>query len=180
MTPTRQAQLVVPVTAEDHQQGPEDAPVTLVEYGDFQCPHCRAAYAMLQQVQQAMGDQIRFVFRQFPLTEIHEFAGIAAEASESAAAQGSFWPYHNRLFEHQDALSEPDLVTHAEVLDLDAARVKQEVESGAWTEAVREDFIGGVRSDVNGTPTFFINGYRYDAAPELEPLLDALRTVARE
>jgi len=179
MTSMHQAQLTVPVSAEDHQVGPEDAPVTLVEYGDFQCPHCGAAHPMLRQVRQAMGDELRFVYRHFPLTEIHEFAGAAAEASESADAQGSFWPYHDRLFTHQDALSPADLVAHAEALGLDGDRVKRDLESGAWTEQVREDFIGGVRSDVNGTPTFFINGRRYDGPYELEPLLDALRTAAR-
>ena len=179
MTSANQAQLIIPVSADDHQQGPETAPVTLVEYGDFQCPYCGAAHPMIKQVQQAMGDELRFVFRQFPLTEIHEFAGVAAEASESAAAQGKFWPYHDRLFAHQDALSPPDLVAHAEALGLDAGRLKQELESGAWVEQVREDFMGGVRSDVNGTPTFFINGQRYDGPPEPESLLDALRTAAR-
>jgi protein-disulfide isomerase len=179
MTSANQVQLTVPVTTDDHQQGPENAPVTLVEYGDFQCPFCGAAHPMVQQVQQAMGDGMRFVYRHFPLTEIHEFAGSAAEASESAAAQDAFWPYHDRLFEHQDALSPSDLVAHAEALELDAARVEQDLESGVWMEPVREDFMGGVRSDVNGTPTFFINGRRYDGAYELDALLDALKTAAR-
>jgi protein-disulfide isomerase len=179
MTSANQVQLTVPVTAEDHQQGPENAPVTLVEYGDFQCPYCGAAHPIVQQVQQAMGDELRFVYRHFPLTEIHEFAGVAAEASESAAAQGGFWPYHDRLFEHQDALSPADLVAHAAALGLDAARVQQDLESGAWMEQVREDFIGGVRSDVNGTPTFFINGRRYDGPPDPESMIDALKAAAR-
>ncbi len=178
MTPVNQAQLTVPVTADDHQQGPENAAVTLVEYGDFQCSFCGAAHPVVKQVQQAMGNDLRFVYRHFPLTEIHEFAGVAAEASESAAAQGAFWPYHDRLFEHQDALSPSDLAAHAEALGLDAGRVKQDLASGAWTEQVREDFIGGVRSDVNGTPTFFINGQRYDGPADPDSLLDALRAAA--
>jgi protein-disulfide isomerase len=179
MTSANQVQLTVPVTADDHQQGPEDAPVTLVEYGDFQCSYCGEAYPVVQQVQEAMGDGMRFVYRHFPLTEIHENAGVAAEASESAAAQGAFWPYHDRLFEHQDALSPSDLVAHAEALGLDAAQVEQDLESGARVEPVREDFMGGVRSDVNGTPTFFINGRRYDGPPDPESLLDALKAAAR-
>jgi protein-disulfide isomerase len=154
--------LTPPVGPGDHARGPADAPVTLVEYGDYECPHCGAAHPVVQLALRQLGDQLRFVYRHFPLAEIHPNAEPAAEAAESAGAQGRFWAMHDALFEHQSALQPRDLAALAMALGLDAARLARELLAHTHLNAVREDFLGGVRSGVNGTPTFFINGVRYD------------------
>ncbi len=154
--------LTPPVGPSDHARGPADAPVTLVEYGDYECPHCGAAHPVVQLAMRQLGRQLRFVYRHFPLAEIHPNAEPAAEAAEAAAAQGRFWEMHDALFEHQDALQAGEIVAVAMALDLDASRLAQELLTHTYLDAVREDFLGGVRSGVNGTPTFFINGERYD------------------
>ena len=156
------AQLVVPVTERDHTLGPAKAAVTLVEYGDFECPHCRRAHPLIQRVLRQMGDALRFVFRHFPLAEAHPHARHAAEMAEAAAAQGKFWEMHDILFENQDALEDKDLLTYAAKVGIDVQRAYKELTAGTYTRKVRDDFRGGVRSGVNGTPTFFINGYRFD------------------
>ena len=155
-------ELVVPVGERDHINGSFDAPVILVEYGDFECPHCGRAYPILKAVQRALGNDLAFVYRHFPLAEAHPHARLAAEAAEAAGAQGKFWAMHDMLFEHQDALEPEELVAYAHALDLDRARFARDLEDGVYTRRVRDDFRGGVRSGVNGTPTFFINGVRYD------------------
>lgn len=157
-----EAQLRQAVGPEDHVQGPDDAPVTLVQYGDFECPYCGAAYPIVKSVQVRLGTRLRFVFRHFPMREQHPNAETAAEISEAAAAQGRFWPMHDVLYEHQDALEPPDLLEYAVQLGLDVDRVERELQGGEWRRRVREDFRSGVRSGVNGTPTFFINGERFD------------------
>ena len=155
--------LTLPVNPErDHIQGPADAPVTLVEYGDFQCPNCGEAYPILKSIQHKLGKQLRFVYRQFPLTESHPDAAHAAEASEAAAAQGKFWEMHDLLFEHQDALDLGSLRSYAQQLHLDLGRFDRDMQDHAYAEHLRDDFSSGLRSGVNGTPTFFINGDRYD------------------
>jgi len=156
------AQLLVPVTERDHSIGPSNAVVTLVEYGDFECSFCRKAYSMLQGLRRYMGDNLRFVYRHFPLAEAHPHAQHAAEAAEAAGAQGKFWEMHDILFQSQDALEDEDLVMYAARIGIDFQRVSQELAAGAYTRRVRDDFRGGARSGVNGTPTFFINGARYD------------------
>jgi len=171
------AQLSPPVGPRDHAAGPKDAPVTLVEYGDFQCPHCGRAYPIVKQVQRALGSQLRFVFRHFPLTKIHPEAEHAAEAAEAAGAQGAFWQMHDRLFERQFALDDDHLVEYAAELGLDADRIRGELEAGTHSAHVRDDFMSGVKSGVNGTPTFFINGVRYDGSWDLESLQAALATA---
>jgi len=171
------AQLSPPVGPRDHAAGPKDAPVTLVEYGDFQCPHCGRAYPIVKQVQRALGSQLRFVFRHFPLTKIHPEAEHAAEAAEAAGAQGAFWQMHDRLFERQFALDDDHLVEYATELGLDADRIRGELEAGTHSAHVRDDFMSGVKSGVNGTPTFFINGVRYDGSWDLESLQAALATA---
>jgi protein-disulfide isomerase len=148
--------------ARDHIQGPENAAVTLVEYGDFQCPHCGRAYPIVKAVQKTMGKNIRFVYRHFPISEDHEYAIPAAEASEAAAVQGKFWEMHDLLFEHQDALDEDSLAGYARQLGLDVDRFTQAMRAHEYGERVKEDFSSGLRSGANGTPTFFINGERYD------------------
>jgi len=168
------------VDKRDHLQGPPDAPVTLVEYGDFECPHCGAAYPIVKRIQKVMGAQLRFVFRHFPLTQIHPHAEGAAEASEAAGAQGQFWEMHDLLFENQRALDAMHLPGYAEELNLDSRRFVRELEERVHQRRVREDFMSGVRSGVNGTPAFFINGVRYDESWDLVPLLEALKSVSQE
>src|SRR5205823_5823309 len=142
------ARLTLPVSQRDHQQGPETAPVTLVEYGDYECPYCGQAYSIVKEVQRRLGDRLRFVFRNFPLTNAHPHAAHAAEAAEAAAAQGKFWEMHDYLYEHQRALDDPHLLEAAEQVGLDVARFRQDMEAQTSVARIREDFLGGVRSDV--------------------------------
>jgi protein-disulfide isomerase len=157
-------QLTPPVSDRDHIAGTDDAPVTLVEYGDYECPYCGMAYPVVKRARQALGDELRFVFRNFPLAEAHPHARLAAEAAEAAGAQEKFWEMHDTLFEHQDALETEDLASYAEAVGLDLARFARELEDGTYAKRVRDDFRSGVKSGVNGTPTFFINGVRYDGS----------------
>ena len=168
------ATLSIPVTNDDHAQGPADAPVTLVEYGDYECPHCGRAHPIVKAVQQRLGSRLRFVFRNFPLKEVHPHALHAAEAAEAAATQGQFWEMHDVIFEHQRALTDDKLREYARALSLDESRFAQELTSHIHADRVRTDFKGGVRSGVNGTPTFFINGVRHDGAWDLDSLTAAL------
>ena len=158
------SRLTPPVQEGDHATGPADAPVTLVEYGDFECPYCGMAYPIVKAAQRRLGDRLRFVFRHFPLKESHPHAKHAAEASEAAAEQGAFWGMHDALYEHQHALADADLLRYATQLGLDAERVGRELAEGTYARRVRDDFRSGVTSGVNGTPTFFVNGERYDGA----------------
>ena len=167
-------ELTMPVSARDHVAGPGTAPVTLVEYGDFECPHCGAAHLIVKEIQRQLGDQLCFVFRHFPLTTIHPHAAEAAEAAEAAGAQGRFWEMHDLLFEHQDALNDDHLRSYARALRLDTGRFDREMAAHVHAPRVREDFESGVESGVNGTPTFFINGVRHDGGYDLNSLLAAL------
>jgi formate-nitrite transporter family protein len=167
--------LTVPIIEQrDHIIGPREAAVTLLEYGDFQCPHCGAAPYVLKDLIAQAGDQFRLAYRHFPLTQIHPSAQRASEASEAASAQGKFWPMHDMLFEHQDALDDYDLVVYARTLGLDPMQFRTELLQGVHTQRVREDFLSGIRSGVNGTPTFFINGRRYDGPWDVEGLVEAM------
>ena len=171
------AWLTLPVGERDHQQGPETAPVTLVEYGDYECPYCGEAYPIVKEIQRRLGDRLRFVFRNFPLTQSHPHAEHAAEAAEAAAVQAKFWQMHDSLFEHQRALDDAHLVHYAVALNLDKERFVREMTEHVHTNRVREDFLSGVRSGVNGTPTFFINGVRHDDSYALETLLAAIEAA---
>jgi protein-disulfide isomerase len=162
------------VGARDHLQGPADAPAILLEYGDYECPICGAAYVLVKEIQQAMGDRLGFVFRNFPLAEMHPHAMDAAQAAEAAGAQGKFWEMHDMLFENQDDLERDHLAAYAKALGLDAVRLIDELAAGTYAKHVREDFRSGVRSGVNGTPTFFINGIRYDGSRDVESMIAAL------
>ena len=169
------SELTVPVDADrDHIQGPADAPATLVEYGDFQCAYCGKAYPIVKEVQARMGHRLRFVFRNFPITTSHRYAEQAAEAAEAAGAQGRFWDMHDVLFENQRRLADDDLRGYAERLGLDLDRFDADISAHTYAERVREDFMGGVRSGVNGTPTFYVNGARHDDAYDVETLVGAL------
>jgi protein-disulfide isomerase len=172
------ARLTLPVGARDHAQGRDDARVTLVEYGDYECPHCGRAYPIVKEVQRRLGPKLRFIFRNFPLSESHPHAQHAAEAAESAGAHGRFWEMHDVLFEHQQALDDRHLVGYAAALGLDAAVFEQDLRAHTYKTRVREDFTSGVRSGVNGTPTFFINGVRFDESWDPDTLTDALKAAA--
>jgi protein-disulfide isomerase len=171
--------LTVPVGPQDWSRGPENAPVTIVEYGDFECPHCAEMEPVLRELRQLAGNTLRVVFRHFPLTSSHPHAELAAEAAEAAGAQGAFWPMHDLLFQNQQALIPSDLVGYAAGLGLDAQQVATDLENRTYKVAVQEDFMGGVRSGVSGTPTFYINGSRYDGAYDLDSLWRAVQKAAR-
>jgi len=158
----------------DHIQGPPAAPVTLVEYGDFECPYCGQAYPVVKELMSRQDETVRLVFRNFPLAEIHPHARRAAEAAEAAGAQGKFWEMHDILFERQDALEDENLIAYAAELGLDLDRFQVELAQNAHAGRVREDFLSGVRSGVNGTPTFFINGRRHDGNWDLASLTEAV------
>jgi protein-disulfide isomerase len=171
MTP----RLRTPVGDHDHVLGPADAPVSLVEYGDYECPHCRRAHPIVASVLRELGAHVRFTYRHFPLSEIHPHAEHAAEMAEAAGERGSFWPMHNLLFENQEALEDEDLVEYASRLGIAPSWSLSALESGRYARRVQEDFMSGVRSGVNGTPTFFINGIRHDGSWDEASLLDALQ-----
>jgi protein-disulfide isomerase len=168
------ARLAVPVGESDHAMGPETAVVTLLEYGDYQCPYCGQAYPIIKGLLDRVGRQVRFVFRNFPLSSIHPHAESAAEAAEAAGAQGHFWAMHDLLYQNQEALDGEDLVRYASALGLDESSFVRELTGHVHAGRVREDFMGGVRSGVNGTPTFFINERRYDGPFSLDSLLGAV------
>lgn len=174
-----EAVLALPVDPErDHILGSEDALRTLVEYGDYQCPFCKLAHGVVKTVRARLGDQVRYVFRHFPLTTIHPLAQQAAEAAEAAGAQGAFWEMHELLFAGQPRLELPDLVRYARGLGLDVDRFRDELQGHVNLARVREDFLSGVRSGVNGTPTFFIDDVRYNGPWEdPEALIEALLEV---
>jgi NhaA family Na+:H+ antiporter len=166
--------LTMPVSERDHYIGTLDAPVVLVEYGDIECPHCQSVHPIIKELLMRKGGQMCYVFRHFPISNQHPHAQKAAEAAEAAGAQGKFFEMVIRLFSHQDALEPEDLLGHAEAIGLDTERFQQEFEEGLHADRVREDFMSGVRSGVNGTPTFYINGTRYDGAWDLESLIEAI------
>jgi protein-disulfide isomerase len=173
------AVLTVPVDPDrDHTQGPADAAVTLVEYGDYECPYCGAAYPIVKEAQERMGERLLFVFRNFPITTSHPHAERAAEAAEAAASQEKFWEMHDLLYENQRRLRDDDLRGYAEQLGLDLESFDRDLSEHVHAARVREDFMSGVRSGVNGTPTFYINGERHDDSYELETLLTALERAA--
>ena len=172
--------LKTPVTPRDHIQGPQDAPLTLLEYGDFECPHCGRAHPIVKAIQQQFGDQLRFVYRHFPLAQMHPHAESAAETSEYADAHKKFWEMHDLLFENQDQLGLPLYVELAGRLGLPVERLIEALETGEFTAKVRSDFSSGVRSGVNGTPTFFINGIRYDGPVDVVSMTEALGYVLEQ
>jgi protein-disulfide isomerase len=174
-----ESSLILPVSEErDHIQGSADAPVTLVEYGDYECPYCGEAYPIVQQIQERMGEQLRFVFRNFPISTAHRHAEHAAEAAEAAATQDRFWEMHDHLYENQAHLQVDDLRSYARALELDLDLFEKELAEHVHADRVHEDFLSGVRSGVNGTPTFFINGMRHDDSYDFETLLAALHGAA--
>jgi protein-disulfide isomerase len=171
-----QPRLTVPISDRDHVRGL--GRLTLLEYGDYECPFCGAAAASVEQLMHVMGDEVQFAFRHFPLTQIHPHAQLAAEAAEAAGQQDHFWEMHELLFAHQDRLTPGDLIGYASTLRLDLDRFAVDLETHAHAPRVREDFLSGVRSGVNGTPTFFANGVRHNGGYDVESLAEALRMTA--
>jgi protein-disulfide isomerase len=170
--------LSVPVGKSDHALGPEDAPVTLVEYGDYQCPYCADVHSMIRSIAEKMGEKLRFVFRHMPLNEVHPYAQYAAEAAEAAAAQGKFWEMHAAIYAHQTELGGELLHQLAHKLHLDMPRFEAELEARRYRPRVKRDFMGGMRSGVAATPTFFINGERYGGILQQRALLAALLRIS--
>ena len=166
--------LALPDPERDHIYGSANGSIKLLEYGDYQCPFCGAAHPIVKEIQRRLGDDLLFAFRHFPLTNIHPHAEHASEAAEAAGAQGNFWGMHDLLFENQGALQDENLVEYAAELGLDQTRLNREVTSEVYARRIREDFKNGVRGGVNGTPTFFINGERYDGEFSIKHLLNAL------
>jgi protein-disulfide isomerase len=169
------AQLRAPVTRRDHILGNENALVSVVEYGDYECPHCAVAQPVLARMLIRYGDQLCFVYRHFPMVEVHPLAGTAAEVAEFAGSRGLFWQMHQSIFANQHRLSVPLLIALAANLKLPTTDLRDVLASGAFAARVQEDFITGVRSGVNGTPTFFVNKVRHDSpygAATLESAID--------
>jgi protein-disulfide isomerase len=169
--------LKVPVSSEDHIQGASNAAITLVEYGDYECPFCGRAYFIVKEIQKHCGSDLRFVFRNFPLAEIHPFAEMAAESAECAATNGLFWEMHDLIYENQKILSLPVLLELGNSLNIPIPALEKAIEKMTFSPKIQNDFLGGVRSGVNGTPTFFINEHRYDGSLELEDLISAIDSL---
>lgn len=180
-TPLEQGELTPPVDDSDHRAGPHDAPVTLVEFGDYQCPYTRQAQPIVEQIRARLGRQLRFVFRQFPLAQLHPAARDAAEASEAAASQANFWPMHAELLSEPEALEHEDLLEHARLAGVeDLDRFRGELADHTYAPDVDADLESGTASGVPGTPTFFINGRRYDGPLEADGMVRALISAAEE
>lgn len=171
------SKLKVPITSDDHILGNENAPVTFVEYGDYECPYCTMAYPIIKKLQSQFGDQLRFVFRNFPLTEVHPFAQMAAETAEFAGVHRRFWIIHDQLYENNKILSPELCVQLIQNQGLSVMELEQALQLHTFEKRIKEDFLGGVRSGVNGTPTFFINEDRYNGPITYERLAAAIETA---
>ncbi len=177
---TWSAQLSLPVSAtRDHVRGAPDASITLLEYGDYECPFCGAAHLVVNALQARLRDQLRFAFRHFPLTTVHPHSATAAEAAEAAGAQSKFWPMHDLLYENQSRLDASHLLGYARILGLKLEQFASDLANHTHAGKVREDFMSGVRSGVNGTPTFYINGLRHEGAWDFPNLLAAVLAHAQ-
>ena len=168
------------VSEKDHIQGSNDAPIVLVEYGDYQCPHCGRAYPIVKRMQEKLGDQLKFVFRNFPLAKIHPEATMAAVATEAAALQDKYWEMHDIIFENQDKLGADTITQLAETIDLDLERFHDNMKRKDLISKVEMDFESGIKSGVNRTPTFFINGEKYEGMFAGDQLLNYLRSRLAE
>lgn len=168
------AMLRVPVTDKDHATSGDQAAVTLVEYGDYQCPYCGDVYPVVERIREHFGRKLRFVFRHFPLVEVHPFAANAAQSAEFAGEHGKFWQMHDLLYLDQAHLDTDDLLRRCKALGLPADDLLKALESELYMPRIQENFMGGVRSGVNGTPSFFINGARYEGAYDFDEMLAAV------
>jgi len=166
-----------PVGPDDHVSGNADALITLVEYGDYQCPYCGMAHPIVKELQRELGDSLRLVFRNMPLANVHPHAEAAAEAAEAVAEQGHFWEMHHLLYENQTNLGDAALARYAAQAGADEGAFTAALNGGAPRKKVQRDLESALRSGANGTPTFFINGERYDGSWQLEPFLENLRSL---
>ena len=173
----RFATLAIPVSETDHALGAPDAPLTLVEYGDYDCPDCAAAFPIVKRLQNTLGERLRFVFRNFPQNNVHAHASVAAQAADAAASQGKFWPMHDLLYAHQATLADHPMDEFALKLGLEIYKFNADLSSERFAKRVGADFEGGVQSGVHGTPTFFVNGRRYDGPIEFNLLLRAIEAA---
>ena len=172
------SKLAAPINAKDHTQGPSSAPITLVEYGDYQCPSCGDAFPIIQKLQKHFGDKLRFVFRNFPL-DMHPYAEHAAETAEFAAAHHKFWEMHDALFTHQRNLADASLLKLATHLDLSSDDLTAALEKHTYAAHVKHDLDGGIKSGVSGTPMFYINGALYDDNYDYDSLASAIEAAAK-
>jgi protein-disulfide isomerase len=166
--------LLLPIHADDHVHGPESAGYTLVEYGDYECPDCGRLFDIIRNLQSTLGDQLRIVYRHYPLSGIHPHALEAAEAAEAAGQQQRFWEMHDLLFQNQSALQRKNLIAYAESLKLDMDRIRGELKKKVYEDRVRDDFRRGVQNGVYKTPGLFLNGVRHDGAWDRDTLLRVL------
>jgi protein-disulfide isomerase len=169
--------LSLAVNEKDHSLGPADAPVTLVEYGDYECPDCLNAFPIVKRLIAEFGSRLRFVFRNFPLSNVHPHASVAAQAAESAAAQGKFWEMHDLLFENQKDLADIEMQRLALRLGLEPYRFNAELSGERFEKRVAADYASGVESGVTGTPTFFINGRRHTGRSDFDSLKRAIEAA---
>ena len=172
--PLELSKLLLPIQPDDHVEGSEDARYTLVEYGDYECPACGSLFVTIRQLRERFAEDVRLVFRHYPLSGSHPHAEQAAEAAEAAGAQNRFWEMHDVLFEHQAALGTKDLVRYAEQLGLDSKRFRKELKEHTYEDRVREDFRRGVENGVYGTPGLFINGVRHNGGLDVDSILAKL------
>jgi len=173
-------QLSVPVGPDDHSIGPEDAALTVVEYGDYECPYCGQAFSVVQALQKAFGDSLRFIFRNLPLADMHPHAEQAAEMAEAVGLHGKFWEMHDLLYEHQRDLGEKALLEYVSEAGADVNEVVATLKSGEPEQRVQRDLEGAIRSGANGTPTFFVNGERYDGSWAYETFADYLTSALNQ
>jgi protein-disulfide isomerase len=171
------AHLSIPVGPHDHSSGTADAKLTVVEYGDYQCPYCGQAYPIVKKLQKEFGDDLRFIFRNFPLSDMHPHAEAAAEVAEAVALQGKFWEIHDTIYENQRDLSSEALARYITEVGADVGQVAKDIKSGAPRQRVEADFEGAIRSGANGTPTFFVNGERYDGSWMYDPFSEYLKEL---
>jgi protein-disulfide isomerase len=179
MTIQQRVVLTVPATPTDHRLGPQHAPVTLIEYGDFECPNCKQAAPAVKLLLQEFTERVCFIFRHYPLEEVHPHALRAAEAAECAGSQGKFWQMHDLLFDNQQHLKLPQLQSYAEKLQLDMARYVAEMDDEIYLQRIREHQQSGHASGVRGTPTFYINGALYDVSYGVHALEKGIRDALK-
>ena len=174
------SELRYPINEQDHVLGPADAPVTLLEYGDYQCPHCQAAWPQVELVLRHFGRNLRYAYRHFPISTVHPLAKPAAETAEFAGAHGRFWEMHSAIFANGHQLSGSTLFALASQLGLDPGELRDALENGDYADKVEADFLSGVRSGVNGTPCFFVNGVRHDGSYAAEDLAASINAAQQQ
>ncbi len=167
--------LTPPLNKKDHIQGSPNALIELVEFGDYQCPHCGIAYRIIKEIQKALDNKLKFIFRNFPLSEAHPYALPAAIAAEAAGKQNQFWEMHDIIYENQLALSEVAFFKFAKVLGLSIPAFEKDLQDESLVKKIEADFESGIKSGVNGTPSFFINGYKYEGSYDFESLLQGIQ-----